>query len=148
MRGEYHDGTLMPMIFMELPPRARRIRENGWMRQKYGGTTSACAENTTDCFIKAITHRNYLRVRGEYGLCPGRTRYSGELPPRARRILMLNHMLRLGLGTTSACAENTARQRFCCTHARNYLRVRGEYMGVNAFDAQGKELPPRARRIR
>ena len=32
-------------------------------------------------------------------------------------------------------------------YPRNYLRVRGEYMGIQAFDSEGKELPPRARRI-
>ena len=32
------------------------------------GTTSACAENTAGLFYKAMLSKNYLRVRGEYGL--------------------------------------------------------------------------------
>ena len=53
-----------------------------------------------------------------------------------------------GLGTTSACAENTHPCLPGRGAGRNYLRVRGEYgaccLGGFAF----QELPPRARRIR
>ena len=45
-RGEYHDGTLMPMIFMELPPRTRRIPLFAFRDPRIRGTTSAHAENT------------------------------------------------------------------------------------------------------
>ena len=46
MRGEY--GSLWHNRFdrPELPPHARRIRENRENRRILGGTTSACAENT------------------------------------------------------------------------------------------------------
>ena len=71
------------------------------------GTTSACAENTqaNDCSVSKL--RNYLRVRGEYGIRLGKCRGTGELPPRARRILAGPVKDFAGNGTTSACAENT-----------------------------------------
>ena len=50
-----------------------------------------------------------------------------ELPPRARRILASAGAVRLLLGTTSACAENTDRVKAATDEHRNYLRVRGEY---------------------
>ena len=90
---------------------------------------------------------NYLRVRGEYkdqpkGLVPYR-----ELPPRARRIHRSGSSPQSGLGTTSACAENTSTPVFFGDSAGNYLRVRGEYRDqVRSLHLQ-LELPPRARRI-
>ena len=51
-------------------------------------------------------------------------------------------------GTTSACAENTTRSRIPAWYSWNYLRVRGEYLLVGDVIGEGKELPPRARRIR
>ena len=52
------------------------------------------------------------------------------------------------IGTTSACAENTAAWLQNRHEKWNYLRVRGEYR----FDCEQLaalwELPPRARRIR
>ena len=91
--------------------------------------------------------RNYLRVRGEY--CPTQAVFSqiAELPPRARRIHHhINHITR-GNGTTSACAENTTPTQACRRHLWNYLRVRGEYFLHLEVAVEGKELPPRARRI-
>ena len=90
---------------------------------------------------------NYLRVRGEYkdqpkGLVPYR-----ELPPRARRIHRSGSSPQSGLGTTSACAENTGGFFLDDPKIRNYLRVRGEYVRVTCFDRLAEELPPRARRI-
>ena len=92
-----------------------------------GGTTSACAENTLN-IIKTCEHGwNYLRVRGEYSRTRTVMSSSGELPPRARRIL-LSTFQELGVvGTTSACAENTYSVRDIITGYGNYLRVRGEY---------------------
>ena len=52
-----------------------------------------------------------------------------------------------GVGTTSACAENTIMALTGCFSTRNYLRVRGEYFGEHGFFPHGAELPPRARRI-
>ena len=76
----------------------------------FAGTTSACAENTTDDTETINMHGNYLRVRGEYQIrknvrCP-----ASELPPRARRIPPVGVAVPISLGTTSACAENTRRQ--------------------------------------
>ena len=91
---------------------------------------------------------NYLRVRGEYEHARIPRCYQGELPPRARRIRALNHSNFLCHGTTSACAENTAVCGGGDGRLGNYLRVRGEYVVICFTSGPGKELPPRARRIR
>ena len=53
-----------------------------------------------------------------------------------------------GVGTTSACAENTPRYYEGTVNQRNYLRVRGEYNFTTQAADDPQELPPRARRIR
>ena len=73
------------------------------------------------------SQRNYLRVRGEY-------------PKRFGLI----HPAR---GTTSACAENTAKTLLPHHSSGNYLRVRGEYGVPGHMMDMDEELPPRARRI-
>ena len=50
--------------------------------------------------------------------------------------------------TTSAYAENTCLDSLAHRRGRNYLRVRGEYLGVAVEGLIGPELPPRTRRIR
>ena len=70
---------------------------------------------------------NYLRVRGEY--------------------LVKTGMRFVNLGTTSACAENTAAAGWRGCRGGNYLRVRGEYNSGTDRLFLNKELPPRARRI-
>ena len=91
----------------ELPPRARRILHATLSQGKHSGTTSACAENTSSKHAHQGKRRNYLRVRGEYQTETGKRLWGEELPPRARRILILRYTQHLGVGTTSACAENT-----------------------------------------
>ena len=54
------------MIILELPPRARRIRNLPIPNSVTFGTTSACAENTDLVAIVGGAVGNYLRVRGEY----------------------------------------------------------------------------------
>ena len=107
VRGEYVMPKPVISPRLELPPRARRIRDFSDLLHHYLGTTSACAENTDDHASEACHTRNYLRVRGEYaaGLL---IRFGcKELPPRARRIhVPINSETEL-IGTTSACAENT-----------------------------------------
>ena len=66
VRGEYCNSHLRSMTSKELPPRARRIRDNIPGAQVEMGTTSACAENTPFSGRRTVRHRNYLRVRGEY----------------------------------------------------------------------------------
>ena len=108
VRGEYRRLATRVQNALELPPRARRIRHCDSMAPSPGGTTSACAENTHSWFLWGLTCWNYLRVRGEYGhqgFCPYGT---WELPPRARRIQTRVTRLTSVVGTTSACAENTA----------------------------------------
>ena len=127
MRGEYEQQPCSQVLTMELPPRARRIRDFSDLLHHYLGTTSACAENTDDHASEACHTRNYLRVRGEYaaGLL---IRFGcKELPPRARRIHLSKMSARAMMGTTSACAENTRRLHLPRRPTRNYLRVRGEY---------------------
>ena len=115
------------LICWELPPRARRIQGLAVNHELLPGTTSACAENTGDC--RGVGHRcgNYLRVRGEYPHSVSGQAPPGELPPRARRILLGENWKQTLHGTTSACAENTALKRQTRGYEWNYLRVRGEY---------------------
>ena len=70
-----------------------------------------------------------------------------ELPPRARRIQPFSCGNKIGMGTTSACAENTEYFRGVNDILGNYLRVRGEYPVPNTPNRHRWELPPRARRI-
>ena len=111
------------------------------------GTTSACAENTPIAFQVKPRLGNYLRVRGEYSLEAANTRLRVELPPRARRILRIYRGWCTPLGTTSACAENTAKTLITRPEGGNYLRVRGEYLTLGIDGSAKAELPPRARRI-
>ena len=53
-------------LFMELPPRARRIQASRPLEGAPYRTTSACAENTCPPRVFEAWYRNYLRVRGEY----------------------------------------------------------------------------------
>ena len=168
VRGEYCLAHCSMSFPMELPPRARRIQPvlpKNWFVQ---GTTSACAENTGLDHLANSIDRNYLRVRGEYqghGILPGRwgnylrvrgeypkqchkERLIRELPPRARRILILMTRRSARMGTTSACAENTHPATHNNALSRNYLRVRGEYALDYLHGLLRTELPPRARRIR
>ena len=111
----------------ELPPRARRIQHRLSAEVVAGGTTSACAENTSLPTFGGATVRNYLRVRGEYQPNPNHYGDPLELPPRARRIPYLVDELIKSPGTTSACAENTSDGELFLLLRWNYLRVRGEY---------------------
>ena len=107
VRGEYAWDAVAAGINWELPPRARRIPAREVMAAATEGTTSACAENTGVAASLIPNLRNYLRVRGEYhaiGDFPGADQ---ELPPRARRILVISGVSAKPDGTTSACAENT-----------------------------------------
>ena len=147
VRGEYENLTTFYSPTRELPPRARRIRGSPYIGSLYGGTTSACAENTFSGPLPDRAARNYLRVRGEYTFIDGESGEELELPPRARRILQKSVETGAHGGTTSACAENTV-PTICATWgSRNYLRVRGEYPTAYADTNACSELPPRARRI-
>ena len=97
------------------------------------GTTSACAENTFLITTHDTQPRNYLRVRGEYSNSSRAALLDAELPPRARRIQAGDLQIQLGLGTTSACAENTPHGSGHSKTKWNYLRVRGEYALCHVF---------------
>ena len=66
VRGEYIDLAYERIEFEELPPRARRIHKRTANSPQVNRTTSACAENTPQCYGGTSDHGNYLRVRGEY----------------------------------------------------------------------------------
>ena len=68
VRGEYVSKGLTSDEDLELPPRARRIRESLGVGVTDDGTTSACAENTWYWCCATAQPWNYLRVRGEYSL--------------------------------------------------------------------------------
>ena len=95
----------------------------------------------------AWMERNYLRVRGEYRWIAADHGFSGELPPRARRIPAAYSARSGRIGTTSACAENTRPGGTLTLKWWNYLRVRGEYWHPCRRRGGSEELPPRARRI-
>ena len=132
---------------LELPPRARRIPTPCRPRRGWGGTTSACAENTLAYRLRLAAFWNYLRVRGEYPCALAPCGKILELPPRARRIRYVNHLPQSMGGTTSACAENTDDPIGYDGPPWNYLRVRGEYGLRGVIAGCMMELPPRARRI-
>ena len=127
MRGEYVVVAWAEVSAVELPPRARRIPERHRKENHHAGTTSACAENTIGGRTPSCARGNYLRVRGEYPHSVSGQAPPGELPPRARRILLGENWKQTLHGTTSACAENTALKRQTRGYEWNYLRVRGEY---------------------
>ena len=127
VRGEYASPDPRDQNAAELPPRARRILPTGDNAEAQSGTTSACAENTDSPVPFTSTIWNYLRVRGEYSVLWPLPDAFLELPPRARRIRLPRLVPRLEKGTTSACAENTARPGGVRSLPGNYLRVRGEY---------------------
>ena len=148
MRGEYRCASAMIAANGELPPHARRIPADFTWEPATAGTTSACAENTVFLAARAALEWNYLRMRGEYQWHPTQTVFDAELPPHARRIPLEVPGVRLLLGTTSACAENTSRLRCGKHRLRNYLRMRGEYPPTVVAKSTTTELPPHARRIR
>ena len=131
----------------ELPPRARRIPEKQNDLLQNLRTTSACAENTQRRMADASDVGNYLRVRGEYWVSTRSGLPDRELPPRARRIPLLDIPRQKWYGTTSACAENTPGCCHILASRGNYLRVRGEYLTIRYAPPKNQELPPRARRI-
>ena len=111
VRGEYGSGVATVGCMMELPPRARRIQPFDSIEGFLRGTTSACAENTAGHDQPRPNTRNYLRVRGEYDEESSLVSSPTELPPRARRIRLVDALGGPWAGTTSACAENTRYHR-------------------------------------
>ena len=68
VRGEYPTYLRPAFLHAELPPRTRRILLHYHLCFSFKGTTSAYAENTARGRQARWCRRNYLRVRGEYGL--------------------------------------------------------------------------------
>ena len=132
----------------ELPPHARRILKTHSSSGFPLGTTSACAENTPFRIRNNRHLGNYLRMRGEYGDIVSTITSFTELPPHARRIPAAPERPAVKMGTTSACAENTAPCSSTVSNTWNYLRMRGEYKSAWVASCIRRELPPHARRIR
>ena len=86
VRGEYTTRLWDLPASVELPPRTRRIRDCLNPHRLRGGTTSAYAENTARGGLAFAKGGNYLRVRGEYANLGLTGSFTGELPPRTRRI--------------------------------------------------------------
>ena len=147
-RGEYMPPTPAVTGFLELPPRTRRIPRSVWPMVTTGGTTSAHAENTIDAGRGRPNRGNYLRARGEYLATAYIVSPEQELPPRTRRIRLVETPIHRSIGTTSAHAENTLPQSWGRAHYGNYLRARGEYGDTHLRHVPAQELPPRTRRIR
>ena len=114
-------------VVAKLLPRVRGIRGIPSMPSRIPGTTSAYAENTWWEVSMPSMVWNYLRVRGEYAEAREKKIGMLELPPRTRRILQLDNIPTVPLGTTSAYAENTG-------------------LSNNLYSTP-LELPPRTRRI-
>ena len=146
-RGEYYPLKNDLGNGLELPPRTRRIPGAILLIRRDRGTTSAHAENTRHPRRAQRWSRNYLRARGEYARRGTRPRKNTELPPRTRRIHMLDAAEIVALGTTSAHAENTFFAPIDAKKTRNYLRARGEYYRLIIKNYNTMELPPRTRRI-
>ena len=54
VRGEYGSPNCGSIRIAELPPRARRIHNDYCLARVNSGTTSACAENTAQVFLRII----------------------------------------------------------------------------------------------
>ena len=147
VRGEYKPRAWAWAPWRELPPRTRRIQDQGRARAQTCGTTSAYAENTQTGGLFDHPQWNYLRVRGEYFFKETLDAAGLELPPRTRRIRQGMFLGRVLCGTTSAYAENTCHIRVSSGRSGNYLRVRGEYKPAVPHPPTSLELPPRTRRI-
>ena len=106
-RGEYSPSRSRTQLITELPPHARRILGAHRHHHRARG--------------------NYLRMRGEYPMPDYSQLPVKELPPHARRIRSGNEYTGSGVGTTSACAENTPQRSGRGVSCGNYLRMRGEY---------------------
>ena len=131
MRGEYFVRFCPTQATVELPPHARRILGGAFRHLHAHGTTSACAENTQANCRSGQSHRNYLRMRGEYARTHTHQPHTLELPPHARRIHFSASAGGHWVGTTSACAENTRQHPLKIDSDWNYLRMRGEYPALS-----------------
>ena len=108
-----------------LPPRVRSRLGNRYRHVKPCGITSACAEQTIRPLLTTERLRDYLRVCGADGFdkvipCAWR-----GLPPRVRSRRLIAGLVDIGLGITSACAEQTSISACSAARSSDYLRVCG-----------------------
>ena len=85
-------------------------------------------------------------MRGEEALVPRFKFFGEELPPHARRRAVCPGVVTVMEGITSACAEKRPWHPHAESHQGNYLRMRGEELGVVSPAIAHEELPPHARR--
>ena len=146
MRGEEPTQLTHCIIYVELPPHARRRAVFTSRSIGCPGITSACAEKRRSLVGLTDAARNYLRMRGEELIAWTPERLAAELPPHARRRAWTNAGKTVAFGITSACAEKRGVFQHRPRCAGNYLRMRGEEDWINNQLIYDLELPPHARR--
>ena len=108
-----------------LPPRVRSRQPPLVRLRTVRRITSACAEQTIRPLLTTERLRDYLRVCGADGFdkvipCAWR-----GLPPRVRSRRLIAGLVDIGLGITSACAEQTSISACSAARSSDYLRVCG-----------------------
>ena len=127
------------------PPRVRSRRCSGGQGKDRGGITSACAEQTNGGCAGPSAAGDHLRVCGADQRV--RVKRHGERgsPPRVRSRLSLRSIQATSLRITSACAEQTWRDRTMTRRHRDHLRVCGADRMVVLSVTRPAGSPPRVR---
>ena len=127
------------------PPRVRSRRCSGGQGKDRGGITSACAEQTNGGCAGPSAAGDHLRVCGADQRV--RVKRHGERgsPPRVRSRLSLRSIQATSLRITSACAEQTWRDRTMTRRHRDHLRVCGADKTLDDLLGLGRGSPPRVR---
>ena len=107
MCGADATGSANVTATLGSPPRVRSRRIADYECRSPGGITSACAEQTIRFTTKIIARRDHLRVCGADMGMPRRTALVQGSPPRVRSRRARVVPQGLGVGITSACAEQT-----------------------------------------
>ena len=89
------------------PPRVRSRHAAGRLRRGLDGITSACAEQTLTQRVDVDNAQDHLRVCGADADCAHWWTWLAGSPPRVRSRPVAAVCEVIGLGITSACAEQT-----------------------------------------
>ena len=127
------------------PPRVRSRPMVAARDRRRQGITSACAEQTYSTRIRNRETGDHLRVCGADQRV--RVKRHGERgsPPRVRSRLSLRSIQATSLRITSACAEQTWRDRTMTRRHRDHLRVCGADKTLDDLLGLGRGSPPRVR---
>ena len=127
------------------PPRVRSRPMVAARDRRRQGITSACAEQTYSTRIRNRETGDHLRVCGADQRV--RVKRHGERgsPPRVRSRLSLRSIQATSLRITSACAEQTWRDRTMTRRHRDHLRVCGADRMVVLSVTRPAGSPPRVR---